>query len=80
MSTAAAQRRLLEAIGELGNTPDLDIGLMPDPLMALATGVQTAVDVAEIGGQPGVARIYACLGSLVLAVREDQQPKENAHG
>lgn len=75
MTPEVAQRRLMGSIADLGRTKGLDIGESPDPLAALAVGLNHAVMVAIDSGQLEVARVYTNLGSLVLAVREEL--KEN---
>lgn len=70
MTTEAAQRRLLESLAELDQAPGLESG---DGLAAFALGVEHAVNIALACGQLGMARIYANLASLALAVRDDQK-------
>lgn len=71
LTVAAAQRRLLEALADLARTPGLSIGTSGDPLTALAVGIQSATEQAVAADQHEVARVWACLGMLVLAARED---------
>lgn len=80
MTTEIAQRCLLEALGELRNTPGLDIGQQSDPLAALLVGIHEATGFAEAMGQPGIARVYAALGDLVSAVREDHKREGVSRG
>ena len=70
MTTEAAQRRLLESLAELDQAPGLESG---DGLQSFALGVQHAMEFALASGQPGMARIYANLISLALAVRDDHK-------
>lgn len=79
MSTDNAQRRLLEALAELGRAQNLDIGTSSDPLVAFAHGIQYAMDVAIGAGESEVASVYACLGSLAMSVRDDLTTKENTN-
>lgn len=71
MTTETAQRRLREALAELHNTPDLDIGEQSDPLGALHIGIVTAADMVAAMGQPALAGPFAAFAALVAAVRED---------
>ena len=72
MSTAAAQRALLEAIAAAHHGANREeCGELADPLLALEVGVQEGIEVADSLGQPLIADIYDKLGCLVLAVRGD---------
>jgi hypothetical protein len=77
--TENAQRRLLEALADLRNMPDPDIGTAATPLAAFAIGVELASDFAAELRQPGNARIFTALADLARAVDLDQQ-QESTHG
>lgn len=61
--TAAAQRRLLEALSLLR--------LVPDGTEALLSGFPAAIQMAEAHGVPELARVFVALGELVEAVDDD---------
>jgi hypothetical protein len=71
MTTQTAQRGLLESLADLRHSPGLDTS--DDALGSFVYGMQYAMELALAAGQPGVARIYANLISLALAVRDDQK-------
>lgn len=72
MSTAAAQRALLEALAAAQRDADPDdCGYTRDPLTAFCVGLQSAVEFTDAANQPLIAAIYDKLGCLALAVRDD---------
>lgn len=72
MTTETAQRRLLEALADIRNTPDLDAGEAETPLVAVVVGVRWAQLYALKHNQPALARIYGALADLATAVNDEQ--------
>lgn len=75
MTPAVAQRRLLEAFGDLRKAKGRDIGQQADPLAAFIVGVQEAVRFAESMGEPDVAKVYRAFVNLATAVQKDLTPR-----
>lgn len=75
MSTEAAQRRLLEALGDLRKAKGRDIGMQTDPLAAFIVGVHEAVRFAESMGEPDVGKVYRAFADLAAAVQRDLTPR-----
>ncbi len=77
MTTDTAQRRLLEALGELHRTlckADpivVEVGDVIDPLMGLAGGLAFSQGYAGRHDQPELARAFEAFADLVTAVRAD---------
>ena len=72
-STETAQRRLLEALAELGRTPGLDHGTAETPLAAVAIGARFTAELFAGGGaeQAAMSPVYAAFADLVTAVDAD---------
>lgn len=71
MTTSRAQRRLLEALGDLRKVNGRDIGQQADPLAAFIVGVQEATRFADSMDESDVAKVYRAFADLATAVRED---------
>lgn len=71
MNTAAATRRLIEALADVNRTPGVDHGEVASPLLALTIGLRYAAEVQSEGGTPEqlmMARINGAVADLAQAV------------
>jgi len=70
MTTEAAQRRLLEAIADLGATPG--------GVAQLVAGMQPAIEFAQELSPP-MAEVFRAISDLASAVNADLHPTEDHH-
>ena len=75
MNTTTAQRRLLEALATLRNTPGLDCGQQDNALAAAVIGFRFLADSQAPLGPEGaaVARVQHALADLAEAVDEEMR-------
>lgn len=81
MTTETAQRRLLETLATVRNTPNLDHGQAANPLAATAVGLRFAAEAQAESGSPellAMGRINAAVAALCEAVDNDMTTKESS--
>lgn len=71
MTTAAAQRHLLEALADLERTPGGIDGL----LIAMPSSIAAALDA----GYPELAAVFTAIQNLASAVQADLNREESRH-